>query len=242
MSLDRATHPLQAPSRRISSWHPATVGQWPGRVASVIGLWGCSFTCPECVGPRDASAAVDVPAWIEIVDHIHEHRAVLDSIVVTGGEPLEDPDLPSLLAALCELGLDVLLETNGSRPDVLAYSIAEGLVHGVALDIKTVPARYRLVSPERDMAARVAECADMLICSDIDHEFRTVLRPGLVTPDDTTRIARTLQGGRLYTLMRDESCDTSDGSPFCDEALRAAAVSCARFLPCIARDLETGAC
>lgn len=241
MSPDRATHDVQAPTRRISSWHPATVGQWPGRVASVIELWGCSFECPGCTGPRDATAAVDVPSWIEIVDHIHEHRAVLDSIIVTGGEPLEDPDLPSLLAALSELGLDVLLETNGSRPDVLAYLLAEALVTGVALDIKTVPPRYRLISPERDMAARVAECADMLICSNVDHEFRTVLRPGLVTPDDATRIARTLQGGRLYTLMRDESCITEQGSPFSDSALRSAAATCARFLPTVAMDLE-GVC
>ena len=241
MSPDRATHPIQAPSGRIASWHPATIGQWPGRVASVIELWGCSFQCPECAGPRDASAAVEIPSWIEIVDHIHENRAVLDSVVVTGGEPLEDPDLPSLLAALSELGLDVLLETNGSRPDVLAYLLAESLVTGVALDIKTVPPRYRLISPERDMAARVAECADMLICSDVDHEFRTVLRPGLVTPDDATRIARTLQGGRRYTLVRDGSCNTAEGSEFSDVALRAAAASCARFLPTIASGLE-GVC
>jgi pyruvate formate lyase activating enzyme len=165
---------------------------------------------------------------------------MLDSVIVTGGEPLEDPDLPSLLAALCELGLPVLIESNGSRPDVLAYLIAEQLVSGVALDVKTVPARYRQVSSERDMAARVAECADMLVASGIDHEFRTVLRPGLVTPDDVPRIARTLQGGQRYSLSRAAECDLTSGSDFDDTSMRAAARVCERFLPTVVRDLGMG--
>jgi pyruvate formate lyase activating enzyme len=162
---------------------------------------------------------------------------MLDSVIVTGGEPLDDPDLPGLLAALNELGLDVLLETNGSRPDVLAYLIAESLITGVALDIKTVPARYRDVSPERDMPARVAECADMLITSGIEHEFRTVLRPGLVEPADVPRIARTLQGGHRYTLERAALDPLHDAPGFDDASVIAAARACERFLPTVVLDL-----
>jgi pyruvate formate lyase activating enzyme len=239
VSLERTTNPQQAPTRRIASWHPATIGQWPGRVAAVIELWGCSFTCEGCRGAR-VRPSDDQPSWTEIVAHIHNHGRMLDSVIVTGGEPLEDPDLPSLLAALSELGLDVLLETNGSRPDVLSYLLAEDLVDGVALDVKAVPARYRQVSPERDMAARVAECADMLIASGVGHEFRTVLRPGLVTPEDIASIARTLQGGQLYALARGSACDLSAGSGFDDAALRAAARAAERFLPTVVRDLEPG--
>jgi len=241
VSLDRTTHPQQAPTRRIASWRPATVGQWPGRVAALIELWGCSFTCDGCLGIRTQPAPENQPSWTEIVAHIHNHGRMLDSIIVTGGEPLEDPDLPSLLAALSELGLDVLMETNGSRPDVLSYLLAEDLLDGVALDIKAVPARYRQVSAERDMAARVAECADMLIATGIDHEFRTVLHPGLVTPDDIPSIARTLQGGQLYTVSRGCDCDLKSGSGFDDAAMRAAARASERFLPTLVRDLDAGA-
>lgn len=239
MSLERTTNPQQAPTRRIASWHPATIGQWPGRVAAVIELWGCSFTCAGCRGAR-VQPTEHQPSWTEIVSHIHNHGRMLDSVIVTGGEPLEDPDLPSLLAALSELGLDVLFETNGSRPDVLSYLLAEDLVDGVALDVKAVPARYRQVSPERDMAARVAECADMLIASGVSHEFRTVLRPGLVTPEDVAPIARTLQGGQLYALSRGCECDLTQGSGFDDAALRAAVGAAERFLPVTVRDLGRG--
>jgi len=238
--MPRTTPPLEAPTRRIASWHPATVGQWPGRVATVIELWGCSFTCPGCAGMRSEPSASDLPQWPDIVLHVEGNRDIIDSIVVTGGEPLEDPDLPSLLAVLCELGKDVCLETNGSRPEVLSYLLAEGLVDCVALDIKAVPARYRTVSGERDMAARVAECADMLIGSGTRHEFRTTLTPGLVTPDDLPSIARTLAGGELYVVQRRASWHHDADATCPDTAVLDAARACQRFLPTVVRGLAVG--
>jgi pyruvate formate lyase activating enzyme len=235
----RTTPPQQAPTRRIASWHPSTIGQWPGHVAAVIELWGCSLTCPGCSGIREQTASADAPSWSDILADIATNRAMLDSIVVTGGEPLEDPDLPSLLATLAELGLTVCLETSGSRPDVLSLLLAEDLVDFVALDVKTVPARYRLISPERDMPARVAECADMLVASSIDHEFRTTVAAGLVDAADLPSIARTLQGGRLYTIQARPAADEAGARPVRD-AVMAAAEACQRFLPTVVRGLDAG--
>lgn len=178
--------------------------------------------------------------WTLFVAHVETHRQMLDGVVVTGGEPTEDPDLPSLLAALKELDLAVRLDTNGSRPDMLAFLLAEGLVDSVALDIKTVPPRYREVSLDRDMAARVAECSDMLIASDIEHEFRTTVIPGLVDPEELPRIARVLQGGRLYALQQFVPLPGCDIVPFPDDVLRTAAAACHRFLPTVARGLDIG--
>lgn len=214
--------------------------EWPGHIATSVRLWGCSFKCPGCSsealrGPVDA--AVD---WAGVIAHVDEHRDMVEGIVVTGGEPTEDPDLPSLLAALKELELPIRLDTNGARPDVLALLIAEALVDSVALDVKAVPARYRLVSPERDMPARVAECVDMLIDSDIDHEFRTTLVPGLVDPGDFTSIARALRGGHLYALQQYVPGHKDARTPYHDWVLSAAAVACRRFLPTIVRGLDIG--
>jgi pyruvate formate lyase activating enzyme len=165
---------------------------------------------------------------------------MLDGVLVTGGEPTDDPDLPSLLAALKDLDLAVRLDTNGARPDVLWYLLAEGLVDSVALDVKTVPARYRQVSRERDMAARVAECADMLITSGVEHEFRTTLVPGLVDPSELPRIARTLRGGQLYALQQYVPTFAQSPEPLPDEVLSLAAEACRRFLPTIVRGIDIG--
>jgi pyruvate formate lyase activating enzyme len=240
VTLNRAVPARKAPTRRLASWRPATMREWPGHIATSLRLWGCTFACPEC-----ASAALRRPVegtvdWTDVIAHVDAHRDMLEGIVVTGGEPTEDPDLPSLLAALKELDLPVRLDTNGARPDVLAHLVAEALVDSVALDIKTVPACYRLVSPERDMPARVAECVDMLVESGMDHEFRTTLVPGLVAPADVPSIARTLRGGRVYALQQFVPTRPTALAPYPDTLLSAAAAECRRFLPTIVRGLDIG--
>lgn len=231
---------IQAPTRRLASWRPTTMREWPGQVATSLRLWGCTFHCPYCStaglrGPSDPGVS-----WDDVIAHLVLHRDMLDGVVVTGGEPTEDPDLPSLLAALKDLGLAVRLDTNGCRPDVLSYLLAEGLCDSVALDVKAVPARYREFSDERDMAARVAECVDMLIESDLEHEFRTTVVPGIVDPEELPRIARTLRGGRLYILQQYRPVPGRAVTPYDDAALRHAARVCSRFLPTSPRGLTIG--
>ena len=214
--------------------------EWPGHVATSLRLWGCSFRCPYCSSVDLREPADGGVAWNDVVAYLVLHRDMLDGVVVTGGEPTEDPDLPSLLAALKDLDVDVRLDTNGSRPDVLAYLLAEGLCDSVALDVKAVPARYREFSDERDMAARVAECVDMLIVSDIEHEFRTTVVPGFVDPEELPRIARALRGGRLYVLQQYHPMPGQGLTPFPDDVLRQAARACSRFLPTSPRGLMIG--
>lgn len=236
----RALPAHQAPTRRLASWRPTTMREWPGHIATSLRLWGCSFRCPECSATALREQVDESVDWTEVVAYVDAHRAMLDGVVVTGGEPTEDPDLPSLLAALKDLDVAVRLDTNGARPDVLALLLAEALVDEVALDVKTVPARYRALCEERDMAARVAECADMLIASRIDHEFRTTLVPGLVDIGELPRIARTLHGGRLYALQQYRRVSETGPAPLPDESLGLAAEECRRFLPTIVRGLDIG--
>jgi len=217
---------------------------WPGRVSATLFLSGCSLRCPYCNrGPlrMPTSTAVD---WDEIVAHIDAKRSWLDGVVVTGGEPTEDPDLPSLLAALAEVGTPVKLDTNGTRPDVLRHLLAEGLVSFVALDVKACPAGYEAFS-RRGSASLVAESVELVIRSGVEHEFRTTTYPGAVHLDDLPRIARSLRGGRLYALQQFRPGRTldphaSDVRPYQESDLRVAATACSAFLPTIVRGLRAG--
>lgn len=216
---------------------------WPGRVATTIFLSGCSLHCPYC---HNASLlrATDQPLdWLDIVRHIEARRDWIDGVVVTGGEPTDDPDLPSLLAALKEADVAVKLDTNGSNPHVLALLLAEGLVDAVALDVKAVPRRYGKVSGARGVSTSVGECAQMLIHAGIEHEFRTTVFPGVVALDELPRIARSLRGGRLYALQQFRPTATLDPealsvAPYDEDALRAAARVCSCFLPTIVRGIS----
>lgn len=240
MTANRALPANQAPTHRLLSWRPTTLREWPGHIATALRVEGCTFSCPQCSTNTLAAAREPVLDWSEVVTHLDSHREMLDGVVVTGGEPTEDPDLPSLLAALKDMDVAVRLDTNGSRPDVLWFLLTEALVDSVALDIKAVPAKYRLVSGERDMPARVMECAEMLRDAGIDHEYRTTLIPGIVDPTELPRIARSLQGGKLYALQQFVPHHGSMLQPYPEGALTLAAADCRRFLPTIVRGINIG--
>jgi 7-carboxy-7-deazaguanine synthase len=117
-----------------------------GLPCSFVRLAGCPLRCVYCdtVEAREAEGremGVD-----QVVERVLELGHGL--IEVTGGEPLHQPAAAELLAALCETGLEVLLETSG------AVSIA-GLDPRVrvVLDVKTpgsgMTERMRLDNLER---------------------------------------------------------------------------------------------
>jgi pyruvate formate lyase activating enzyme len=219
---------------------------WPGRVSATLFLSGCSLRCPYCRTASLRAPTSEPMDWDRIVGHIDEKRAWLDGVVVTGGEPTEDPDLPSLLAALAELDIPVKLDTNGTRPEVLHYLLSEQLVAFVALDVKAVPSRYGEIVGGRETASLVAESVETVIRSGVEHEFRTTVYPGAVDLTDLPRIARALRGGRLYALQQFRPGMTLDPqasivSPFGERELRAAASECSAHLPTIVRGVRAGA-
>ena len=76
-----------------------------------IRLTGCPLRCTYC----DTEYAFTGGDWWsidEIVLKVQEYGARF--VTVTGGEPLAQPDCLVLLDRLCELGLEVSLETSGA--------------------------------------------------------------------------------------------------------------------------------
>jgi pyruvate formate lyase activating enzyme len=219
---------------------------WPGQVSATLFLSGCSLSCPYCHNPALRDPTREPIDWDRVVEHLNAQRSWLDGVVVTGGEPTEDPDLPSLLAALADISVPAKLDTNGMRPDVLRLLLAEQLVSFVALDVKTIPSRYREITGRSGSASLVAESVETIIRSGVAHEFRTTAYPGAVDADDLARIARSLRGGRLYVVQQfrpGNTLDTaaSEVAPYDIQTLRAAARACSAHLPTIVRVPRSGA-
>lgn len=51
-----------------------------------------------------------------------KRKGILDGVCISGGEPTLAPELPEFLSRIRELGYDVKLDTNGSRPSVVKIS------------------------------------------------------------------------------------------------------------------------
>ncbi len=84
-----------------------------GLPAFFIRLTGCNLRCRWC----DTPYAYDGGESREGDDLVAAARASgLPRVLVTGGEPLLQTETITLLARLCDAGMEVLLETNGSVP------------------------------------------------------------------------------------------------------------------------------
>ena len=129
---------------RIGGYVPCSLGDYPGRIAAVVFTQGCNWRCPWChnpalVYPEQFTASLPED---DVFARLAARRARLDGVVVTGGEPTLQPDLPVFLGRVKALGFLVKLDTNGSRPRVVRELLAAGLVDFVAMDVKAPFARY----------------------------------------------------------------------------------------------------
>jgi pyruvate formate lyase activating enzyme len=178
---------------------------YPGKVAAVVFLSGCNLRCGYChnsilVSEGEHLEAVNIQ---ELIDGLKRRRKLLEGVVVTGGEPTLHPQLPRLLSELKATGLEVKLDTNGMKPDVLDALIRARAVDYVAVDMKLAPARYpEVLAAPVDAAARLAATVDLLRASRVQFEYRTTCVPGLVSDTDIEIIARLIQGAPAYYLQQ----------------------------------------
>ncbi len=81
-----------------------------GRPCVLVRLTGCQMRCVWC----DSEYAFTEGSWRTVEEVLEEVASFCCPLVeVTGGEPLLQPGTRPLLAALCDRGHEVLLETGG---------------------------------------------------------------------------------------------------------------------------------
>ncbi len=188
----------------INGLSKLTLLDFPGRTAATVFLSGCNFRCPFC---HNAPLVTELEgaqhiSYAELEAFLKKRAGLLDGVAVTGGEPTLRPELPDLLRLIRRYGYEIKLDTNGTRPDVLASLIDEGLVDYVAMDIKNSREKYPATVGCKtvDMAA-IERSVGMLREVRVEHEFRTTVVSGLHTDADMEDIGRWLCGEKRYFLQ-----------------------------------------
>ena len=157
-------------------------------------LAGCNFRCPWCYARElvlpELIAKQPVISESALFDFLKKNQGLLQGVVLCGGEPTLNPELPDLIKKIKDLGFAVKLDTNGSNPAMLKDLIDKNLIDYVAMDIKLPKDRYPLVFGDKLSVDIIEQSISILKNSNIDFEFRTTCAPGVHTTDDLAAMAR----------------------------------------------------
>ena len=130
---------------KIGGFQPFTLTDYPGHVAAIVFAQGCNFRCPYCHNarllPTDRPKRELIPETY-VFDYLSRRRLQLDGLVITGGEPTIQEDLPRFIRRVRRLGLKIKLDTNGSQPGVIRQLLEENLLDYIAMDIKAPLEQY----------------------------------------------------------------------------------------------------
>jgi len=182
-----------ADALRIGGLTPLTSIDFPGRLAAVLFCQGCPWRCGYCHNPELLDATLPgALSWSRVLDFLRQRRGLLDGVVFSGGEPLLQAALPTVLDEVRELGFETALHTGGMYPKRLAAVLDR--LDWVGLDIKGPWDRIDSITRSRNAAPRVRESLEHLLASGVPHECRTTWHPGLFGEEELLALARDLAG------------------------------------------------
>lgn len=91
-----------------------------------IRLYGCNLNCSYCDTPYSHATEEDKAVEMsvdEIVSRVCS--TTIPRVTITGGEPLIHQDIEKLIDRLVKLGIEVNVETNGTKPVPSKYQTGE---------------------------------------------------------------------------------------------------------------------
>jgi len=167
---------------------------WPGKLVTVVFFQGCDLRCPWCQNVEGISPSGGKEADTdEVIEHIKGLGPIVDTLVVTGGEPLFQPEAClELLKKAKGLGFYCAIETNGGNSQALKRLLP--YLDFVVIDIKAPlndPKLYAQVTGQMQktgLTDKIKESLKLAITSKAEVEARTTVVPTL--NDDERIIAR----------------------------------------------------
>ncbi len=176
---------------------------YPGLIAAVVFVPSCNMDCWYCHN-RALWKNANLLDTAEVLRFLEKRRGFLDGVVISGGEPTLQDGLPSFIHSVRQMGFRVKLDTNGLRPKVVEALLNE--LDYVAMDIKAPPGELHRVVSFRLDDKPIWQCADLLMGSGVDYEFRTTFMP-LLDAADIEEITRRISGARRYVLQQYRKTD-----------------------------------
>ncbi|MBL7150488.1 anaerobic ribonucleoside-triphosphate reductase activating protein [Candidatus Microgenomates bacterium] len=181
----------------IRGYLQTSVNEWPGKIAAVVWVANCNLRCSFCQN-RDLifnPAKLSEISEKEIFRDLKERKKWVDALIITGGEPTLQPDLASFLKKIKKIGFLIMIETNGTRPDIMAKLLDGQMVDRISMDIKgPLDESYAKIAGKRDFDFTIIlDSIAVILKSGIDFELRTTVVPTLHTKQSLVELAKQLK-------------------------------------------------
>lgn len=145
----------------------------------------CNLGCVYCVSGDDAlkksnkEESLPVPEMLEIIGRLHE-RLQLDTIRLTGGEPLLYPGLIELIKGIRSMGISAIkLTTNGFLLDRMAVSMKEAGMESINVSLDAVEEDTFFRMSRRHSAERIIKGIDAALEAGLAVKINSVIMKGM---------------------------------------------------------------
>ncbi len=188
----------------IKGFQGTSLLDFPGRIASLVFWGGCNLTCPFCHNQALVLKPENYPDLnpADLLADLVMRKSFIDGIVVSGGEPTLHSDLLPFLTEVKALGLAVKLDTNGLAPQRIAELIDRHLIDYLAIDLKTIPARYPELHTGAVSVDNLVETVRLCTDAAVELEYRTTCVPGWVDEEVIVKLGELIDGAPLWALQQ----------------------------------------
>ncbi|TRZ78663.1 anaerobic ribonucleoside-triphosphate reductase activating protein [bacterium] len=197
---------------------PVSLIEWPGKISSVVFTGGCNLRCPFCHN-KDLVIGLEQTDKIsedELLEKIKEKKEWIDAVCFTGGEPTLNQELPSLFQKIKEIKplndqLGIMIETNGTNPEMLTCLVQNKLVDFLAMDVKAPFDQYTsLLKCPENLVGKISESVSLIMQSELDYEFRITVAPDVVSLENIGKIGEQIKGAKKAVLQQFRQLVTLD--------------------------------
>ena len=162
---------------KFSGIQKTSLIDFPDRIATVLFTPGCNLRRPFChnwrlvLEPKGPFLSEENALRI-----LKSRKKFVDAVVITGGEPTMQSDIPTFLMKLKKMGFAIKIDTNGFFPDVLKKCLP--FLDYVAMDIKTCPEKYVQLGAKD--TKKFLRAIKILKQGSANYEFRSTVVPNFV--------------------------------------------------------------
>lgn len=211
---------------------------YPGHIAAIVFTQGCNFRCQFCYNPqlvvftpvqssvKGSQKDYSQMSKDSLFGFLKKRKGKLDSVVITGGEPLIHNDLPQFIAKIKKLDYLVKLDTNGTNLAMLQQLIDKKLIDYIAMDLKAPLEKYQEITGVRVSLNNIRKSIKIIMNSGGGYEFRTTMVPGLQTKKDIKAMGQLIKGAAKWYLQKFHSntdlvnSNLKNQRPYTDKEMR----------------------